>query len=305
MVRLVVSRFFEAIPVWVCILTLTFVIARVVPGGPFDADVQSNSEVQLVLKSYYGYDQPVWVQYCRYMKNLLMGNLGPSMRYQGYTVNELLAQRIPVSIELGFWTMLSSILIGLGLGVIAAFKYRSWLDWLTTGLSTATISLPVFVIGPLLILLFGIKLHWFQVVGWEEPCDRILPTLTLTAMYTGYVTRLTRGSLLEVVRQNFIRTALAKGLSNTRIFCLHALRNALSPVLNYLGPTAAGIVSGSLVIESLFNINGVGSLFITAVGQRDDALILGTVLYFSTLIIIFNLVVDIILIVLNPTQKSA
>ncbi len=304
MLKLVFKRVMEAIPVLVCILTLTFVIARWVPGGPFDREANTSPEVQTALKIYYGYDQPIWNQYVNYIKNLLSGDMGPSMRYQGETVNELLAKCIPVSFELGFWAMLISVIFGIGIGMLAALRQNTPLDWTLMGICMVEISLPTFVIGPLFILIFGLKFQWVQVVGWEEWTDRILPSLTLAAMYTGYIARLTRGSFLEVVRQNFIRTAKAKGLSNLRIFCVHALRNALSPVVNYIGPAAAAIISGSLVIESLFHIPGAGSLFIAAVGQRDDALLLGTVLYFAILIITFNLFVDILLILLNPIQKQ-
>lgn len=304
MLRLCLRRFGEAIPVLWCLLTLTFIIARCVPGGPFDREMNASPEIVEQLKHFYGYDDTLFHQYLNYMKHLLCGDLGPSMRYAGYSVNQLLAARIPVSFELGFWAILVAFIVGGTCGMLAALKADTWIDRLLMSLCLSFMSLPTFVIGPLIILFFSLKLQWFYAIGWNDAADRILPTLTLACMYSGYIARLTRTCCIEVLSQAYIRTAFAKGLCKAHVFIVHVLKNALGPVLSYLGPTAAAIMSGSLVIESLFQIPGAGSLFITAVGQRDISLLLGTVLYFALLIIVFNLLVDLGLLLLDPRQRS-
>ena len=304
MKKLILKRLLESIPVLCCLVTLTFFIIRWVPGGPFDAENNLPADVVAQLNAYYGYDQPLLKQYLHYLAHLLKGDFGPSMRYPGYSVNQLLGECIPVSFELGFWAMLLASCVGGSVGIIAAIKVNTWIDRTLMGICLLGLCLPTFVIGPFIIFIFSLKLGWFQAIGWDYLSDRILPTITLACMYSGYIARLMRTCCLEILSSPFIKTAYAKGLTKMRILIFHMLKNALSPVLTYLGPTAAAIMSGSLVIESLFQIPGAGSLFITAVGQRDSALLIGTVLYFSLLIIIFNLLVDVSILLLDPRQKS-
>jgi oligopeptide transport system permease protein len=303
MLKLAIGRFVEAILVLWCLLTLTFFIAYWVPGGPFDAEKSISPKVLAQLNTFYGYDQPILVQYTHYIRNLLALDLGPSMRYPGYSVNQLLKKRIPVSFELGFWAMLVTVLWGGTLGVIAAVKVNTWIDHALMSICLFGLTLPTFVVGPCIIFVFALQLQWFQAIGWNHWTDRILPTITLACMYSGYMARLTRTYCLEVFSSPFVNAAFAKGLSKARVFTFHVLKNALAPILTYLGPTSAAIMSGSLVIESLFQIPGAGSLFITAVGQRDTPLLLGTVLYFALLIIFFNLLVDLISLMLDPRQR--
>lgn len=304
MIKLIVRRAIEAIPVLLFIIAFTFLLARFVPGGPFDKENQADPEVRRAIEAYYGLDKSVGQQFLSYMGNFLKGDLGPSIKYQGSSVNELLFERIPVSIELGVLSILTASFFGIMLGIIAAVKQNTMIDNLLTSFSTLGICMPSFIIGPLLILFFGLKLNWFQVVGWHSWSDRVLPVLTLAFMYVGYIARLTRGSILEVIKQNFICTAKAKGLGFNRIFFVHALKNAIAPVINYIGPSAAAVISGSLIVEALYYIPGVGSLFITAVCERDDAVIIGTVLFFAVLVVICNLLVDITLIFVQPRLST-
>lgn len=303
MLRFCLKHLLDSLLVLFSLWTLTFFLIRFVPGGPFDAELTYSQETINALSQFYGYNQSLGKQYLTYLSHLLQGDLGPSMRYPGYSVNALLQERIPVSLELGFWTLLCATLVGGSIGVIATVYHNRKLDGILMGACLLGLSLPTFVLGPLLIFFFALKLEWFQAVGWHHWSDRILPTLTLTCMYSGYIARLTRTTCLDVLSQPFIRTAIAKGLGRVHIFIFHVLKNAIAPVLTYLGPTAAAVMSGSLVIESLFQIPGAGSLFISAVNQRDTALLLGTVLYFSVLIVIFNFFVDIALSWCNPKQR--
>ena len=277
-------------------------MVRFVPGGPFDAECNLPEATMQNLSKFYGYDRPLMDQYVNYFKHLLHGDFGPSMRYPGYSVNQLLRDRIPVSLELGFWAMTLSTIIGCICGIVCAVFHNTLLDKLLMGLCLLGLSLPTFVLGPIIIWIFALKLDIFQAIGWDNWSDRVLPTLTLSCMYTGYIARLMRTSCLDVLNQPFIKTAYAKGLSQLRVLMMHVLKNAATPVLTYLGPTTAAIMSGSLVVESLFQIPGAGSLFISAVTQRDTALLLGTVLYFAVLILLFNFLVDLLVGFCNPRQ---
>lgn len=304
MLSLCSKRFVDALIVLFCLITLTFFLVRFVPGGPFDHEHVLAKETEEALAKFYGYDLPLSKQYANYCMHLLQGDFGPSMRYPGYSVNQLLKEHIPVSIELGFWAILMAVTIGGTCGLMAAAFHNSWVDRFLMSSCLLGLSLPTFVLGPILLWVFALKLEWFQAVGWDHWSDRILPTLTLTCMYTGYIARLMRTACLDTLAQDFIRTARAKGVGPIRLLACHVLKNALGPVLTYLGPAAAAIMSGSLVIESLFQIPGAGSLFISAIGQRDVALLLGTVLYFAVLILLFNLLVDVCLFFCNPKQKA-
>ena len=303
MLSLCSKRFLDALIVLFGLMTLTFFLVRFVPGGPFDCEHGLAKETEEALAKFYGYDMPLGKQYIHYCSHLLQGDFGPSMRYPGCSVNQLLKEHIPVSIELGFWAILIAVIIGGSCGLLAAAFHNSWLDRILMSGCLLGLSLPTFVLGPILLWIFALKWEWFQAVGWGHWSDRILPSLTLTCMYSGYIARLMRTACLDTLAQDFIRTARAKGVGEIRLLLCHVLKNALGPVLTYLGPAAAAIMSGSLVIESLFQIPGAGSLFISAIGQRDISLVLGTVLYFAVLILLFNLLVDIGLFYCNPKQR--
>ena len=303
MFKYILKRFLEAIPVLWVIATLTFFMLQIAPGGPFDQERPLPADVEESLKAYYGLDKPVLNQYVRYLGNLFKGDLGPSFKYPGWSVNEIIAAKLPVSIELGLYALSLALLIGVGTGMLAALKQNSLWDYIPMGTAMAGICLPSFVIGPLFILVFSINFGWFDASGWNDASDKILPSLTLAVFYAAYLARLTRGSIVEVLKQDYIRTARAKGLSTLRIAFVHALRNGLSPIVSYLGPALAGLISGSFVIESVFNIPGLGRFFVMAAFNRDYTLVLGTVLCYATAIILFNLVTDIVLVWLNPRQK--
>ena len=299
----IARRILQAIPVLFIVATLTFFMIRLAPGGPFSAEKSVPPEIQKNLDAFYGFDLPVHQQFLRWMGNALRGDLGPSFRYANRTVSELIAESFPISAELAFWALIVALLFGLTAGLIASLRPNTALDYIPSSLAMIGISVPNFVLGPLLVLIFAIKLHWLRVSGWEEPSDRILPALTLGAAYAAYIARLTRGGTLEILSQDFIRTARAKGASNTRIILHHTLRGGLIPVVSYLGPTMAALLTGSFVVETIFQIPGLGRYFVNAAFNRDYTMILGAVLFYAALIIVFNLLVDIVLVWMNPRLK--
>lgn len=303
MLRFAFRRFLQTIPVMLCIITVTFFMVRFAPGGPFTGEKAIAPEILRNLEAHYGLDQPLWRQYVNYLGNLARGDLGPSLKYSSRTVTEIIGEKLPVSLELGAWALLVAFALGLPLGVIAAVKRNTWLDYLCSSVGMIGICVPTFVLGPLLALVFGIHLQWFNVSNWYEPGDRVLPALTLGFVYAAYLMRLTRGGMLEVLGQDFIRTARAKGASETRIILRHALRGGLLPVVSFLGPAIAGILTGSFVIETIFQIPGLGREFVNSAFSRDYTLVLGTVILYAALIVALNLVADIVQVWLNPKLK--
>lgn len=303
MLRFAFRRFLQTIPVMLCIITVTFFMVRFAPGGPFTGEKAIAPEILRNLEAHYGLDRPLWQQYVNYLGNLARGDLGPSLKYSSRTVTEIIGEKLPVSLELGAWALLVAFALGLPLGVVAAVKRNTWLDYLCSSVGMIGICVPTFVLGPLLALVFGIHLQWFNVSNWYEPGDRVLPALTLGFVYAAYLMRLTRGGMLEVLGQDFIRTARAKGASETRIILRHALRGGLLPVVSFLGPAIAGILTGSFVIETIFQIPGLGREFVNSAFSRDYTLVLGTVILYAALIVALNLVADIVQVWLNPKLK--
>lgn len=303
MLKYILKRLLEAIPVLLIISTLTFFMLRLAPGGPFDQEKALPDEVKEKIEAFYGLDQPLHTQYLKYLGNLMSGDLGPSFKYPGWSVNEIIAQKLPISVELGVYALVIAITFGVIFGVIAALRHNTFWDYFPMSASMFGICLPSFVIGPVLILIFAINLKWFNSSGWYHLSDRVLPAITLSAFYMAYIARLTRGSMLDILKQDFIRTAQAKGLSLFKVSFVHAFRNALSPIISYLGPAIAGIITGSFVIETVFNIPGLGKAFVQAAFNRDYTMVLGTVLLYASMIIVFNLIADILLVWLNPRQK--
>jgi oligopeptide transport system permease protein len=302
--RFIARRFLETIPVLFIILTATFFMIRFVPGGPFTAEKAVTKEVMHNLEKAYDLDKPLWQQYVSYLRKVVLhGDLGPSFKYPNRTVNEIIADKLPVSLELGFLSLAVALTFGLTLGVLAAIRQNSWIDYLCSSVAMLGICLPTFVLGPLLVLLFAIHFGWFNASGWYEPVDRVLPCLTLGCFYAAYVARLTRGGMLEVLNQDYIRTARAKGASEVRVIFRHALRGGLVPVVSFLGPAIAGILTGSFVIETIFQIPGLGREFVNSAFNRDYTLVLGTVILYAALLIGLNLVVDIVQVWLNPKLK--
>ena len=303
MLRFVFRRLLQVIPVLFVIVTATFFMVRFVPGGPFTAEKAVPPEVLRNLEAHYGLDQPLWHQYLTYLGHLARGDLGPSFKYANRTVNEIIADGFPVSLELGGWALLVAFTLGIPLGIAAAVKRNTAVDYVCSVVGLIGICLPTFVLGPLLALAFGIYLRWLNVSGWYGPADRILPALTLGFVYAAYLMRLTRGGMLEVLHQDFIRTARAKGASEARIVFHHALRGGLLPVVAFLGPAIAGILTGSFVIETIFQIPGLGRQVVTSAFSRDYTVILGTVILYAALIVGLNLVADVVQVWLNPRLK--
>jgi oligopeptide transport system permease protein len=300
LLRRALVRLFEIIPVLWVVITITFIMARWVPGGPFDTERQLSKAAKDHNIAYYGLDKPLYVQYGKYIWNFMHGDLGTLYRHPDWTVNELLAQKAPVSAELGLWATSVALLVGLGAGVIAASRPRSPRDYGTMGVAMIAICLPSFVLGPILLLIFGLKLQMVNVMGWNTVGDRVLPSIVLGLYYAAYIARLTRGSMLEVRGLDFIRTARAKGCSSTRVLVVHMLRNALGPVVAYLAPTIAGLITGSFVVESIFQIPGIGRMFVEAALNQEYQLLIGVTVLFSAILLLLNWVADLLITALNP-----
>ncbi|MBI5380296.1 MAG: ABC transporter permease subunit [Opitutae bacterium] len=303
MLRFIIRRLLETIPVLFVIVTATFFLIRFVPGGPFTAEKAVTPEVLRNLETHYGLNQPLHRQYFSYLNRLAHGDLGPSFKYANRTVNEIIASKLPVSLELGALALAVALVLGLSAGILASIRKNTWLDYASSSFAMVGICVPTFVLGPLAVLVFAIHLGWCNASGWDTPADRVLPALTLGLVYAAYVARLTRGGMLEVLNQDYIRTARAKGASELRVVFKHALRGGLLPVVAFLGPAAAGVLTGSFVIETIFQIPGLGREFITSAFSRDYTLILGTVLLYAVLLVGFNLAVDIVQVWLNPKLK--
>ena len=305
MTRFIAYRLLQAIPVLLVVITATFFLVRMAPGGPFDAEKAVLPEVKAALEAQYRLDQPLLSQYIAYLGDLFQGDLGPSFKYPGRTVNELIAAGLPVTAELGLYALLFAVLAGVTAGVIASLKPNTAQDYVPMSLAMIGICMPALLLGPLLLLVFGIRLDWLPVSGWGDlPGDKILPSLTLGAGYAAYIARLSRAGMLEVLSQDYIRTARAKGLPRWRVVLHHALRGALIPVVAFLGPAFAGLLSGSFVVETVFGVPGLGRFYVQAAFNRDYTMILGTTIFLSTLIILFNMLSDILAAWMNPRLRD-
>lgn len=303
MIRFIAQRLLQTVPVIWVIVTATFFMIRFVPGGPFTAERAVTPEILRNLEAHYGLNKPLYRQYLDYCSSILHGDLGPSFKYPTRSVNEIIADKLPVSLELGAWSLLIALGFGLPMGLIAAIKRNTWVDYACSSAAMVGICIPTFVMGPILILVLAIHFGLFNASGWYGPIDRVLPSITLGSVYAAYVARLTRGGMLEVLSQDYIRTARAKGASETRVILKHALRGGLAPVVSFLGPAIAGVVTGSFVIETIFQIPGIGREFVNSAFNRDYTLVLGTVILYAGFIIAMNLVVDIVQVWLNPKLR--
>lgn len=302
MLNYTLKRLAMAVPTLLVIITLAFFLMRIAPGGPFDGERALSPAIEANLRAAYHLDEPLVMQYLRYVGNLLQGDFGPSFKYKDFSVTELIAQGFPVSLELGFWAILLALLVGLPLGIIAALKRNSAIDYSVMGTALAGIAVPNFVIAPLLALVFGVLLAWLPAGGWNGGAwqNMVLPVVALSIQQIAYLARMMRASMIEVLGSHFIRTARAKGLSESKVILRHALRPALLPVVSYLGPAIAGIVTGSVVIEQIFGLPGIGRYFVQAALNRDYTLVMGTVVFYGALIVLLNLVVDLIYSALDP-----
>lgn len=302
--RFIGIRSLQALPVIFAVISITFFLVRAAPGGPFSNEKAVPPQVQAALEAQYNLDLPVFQQYLAYLTDLAHGDLGPSFKYPGRSVNELIFSGLPVTAELGLYAMLVAVFIGGTAGIIAALKPNSMQDYLPMSLSMVGICMPSFLLGPLLVLIFGIWFDWLPISGWGNSAgDKILPSITLGAMYAGYIARLSRSGMLEVLSADYLRTARAKGLPEHIVIIKHALRGGLLPVITYLGPAFAGLLSGSFVVETVFQIPGLGRFYVQAAFNRDYTMILGTTTFLATLIVFFNLLSDIIAAWLNPRLR--
>jgi oligopeptide transport system permease protein len=305
MMRYFFTRLAGAIPTLFIIVTLTFFLMRAAPGGPFDEEQSLPPEITANLQKAYGLDQPVWTQYGRYLNSLLHGDFGPSFKYKDFSVTELIGQGFPITLELGVVAMALALLLGIPLGVFAALHHNSAADSATMALAVVGIAIPSFVVLPFLGLLFGVYLHWLPVAGWEPGSIRhlALPVIALALPPLAYIARLTRGSMLEILRSHYIRTAFAKGLPLRTVILRHALRPALTPVASYLVPAVASIMTGSLVVESIAGLPGIGRYLVQGAINRDYTLVLGMVIIYSTLLIGMGLAVDLLYAWLDPRVR--
>ena len=305
MFELILRRLGTALPVLLAVITLTFLMVHSAPGGPFDAEKAVTPEVLAKLNAKYNLDAPLWEQYSDYLLGVVQGDFGPSFRYPSRSVTELIMTGLPITFELAVYAIIFALLLGVSAGILGALKPNTAYDYVPMTTAMLGICVPSIILGPSLILSFGIWLEWLPVGGWGDiPGDKILPTVTLGTAYAAYCARLTRGGMLEVLNQDFIRTARAKGLSEFRVVIIHALRGGLTPVIAFLGPAMAGLLAGSFVVETIFGIPGLGRFYVEAAFNRDYTMILGSSIFFSCLIISFNLLSDVIAASINPKLRQ-
>ena len=305
MLRYTISRLLGAIPTILVIITLAFLLLHAAPGGPFDSQKKIPPEIKASIERKYHLDEPLHKQYLRYLVGILQGDFGPSYQYRGTTVNDIIKQGFPIDIIIGAAALLGALLIGLPIGIISALRRDSAWDHGSMAFSMIGISIPVFVIAPLFILVFAIKFHWLPAGGWDKGSWReaLLPAAALSAPYIAYVARLMRGSMVEVLNSQFILMARAKGIPQHLIILRHALKPALMPLVSFLGPAIAGVITGSIVIETIFALPGIGRSFVDAALNRDYTLVLGVTILYGVLIVLFNLLADLTYSVLDPRVR--
>ncbi len=293
MIGFIARRIVAMAGVLLCVVTLTFLLVRLAPGGPFDREKEPPAWVREQQLAKYKLNGTLWEQYRSYLSDVVRGDLRVSLKYRNWTVNELIGQAFPVSATLGIAAAVVALLAGVWLGTLAAVRHHTAVDAGAMFGALLAISIPPFVLGPLLMLIFALKLHWFPVGGWSGWATLALPTLTLASPYVAYVARLTRGSMLEVLRADFLRTARAKGLPERRAIYQHAMKVAILPVVSFAGPLAANLMTGSIVVETIFNIPGMGGFFVNSVLNRDGFLLCGVVIVYCALLVVINLAVDV------------
>src|SRR5450631_393172 len=305
MLRYFLTRLAGAVPTLFIIVTIAFFLIRAAPGGPFDQEQTLPPEIMANLQSAYGLDQPILVQYGHYLGALLRGDFGPSFKYKDFSVTELIGQGFPVTLELGAIAMVLALIVGIPVGILAALHHNAAADYAAMSLAVVGIAIPTFVVLPFLGLLFGIYMHWLPVAGWEPGSFRhlVLPVVALALPPLSVIARLVRASMLEVLHSHFIRTAVAKGLPLRTVLLRHALRPALLPVASYLAPAVASIMTGSLVVESIAGLPGIGRYMVQGALNRDYTLVLGMVIIYSTLLILMGLVVDLLYAWLDPRVR--
>ena len=306
MIQLILKRLLTYIPVLLVVIVITFLMIHAAPGGPFDAERVASPEIIEKLNEAYNLDKPLHIQIYNYLSNAIQGDFGPSFKYPGRSVSELIMSGLPTTIELAIYSILFAIFLGIISGLVASLNPGKLLDIVPMSISLLGICIPSIILGPILVLIFGIWYEVLPVYGWgDNPGDKILPTITLGTAYAAIFARLTRGGMLEILGQDFIRTARAKGISEMRVVLVHALRGGILPVISFLGPAIAGLLAGSFVVETIFQINGVGRFYVQAAFNRDYTMILGTSILFTFMTLSFVLISDILATFLNPTLRDS
>ena len=300
MTRYVFRRLGGAIIILWVIITVTFALMHAIPGGPFTTEKKLPPQVKASIEAKYHLDDPVWKQYGDYLGGVITGDLGPSYKYEGSSVNDIISDAFPISAQLGLLSLMVAVVGGIAAGAISAMRPNGIVDYAVTILSTIGISVPTFIIGAVLVYVVGFELGWFPVALWRGPSYMVLPVLTLAAQPMAFIARLTRSGLLDVYQQEYIRTARAKGLSSWTILTRHALGNAILPVITYLGPVAASLLTGSFIVETIFAIPGLGQYFVTSIYNRDYTVILGITIFYSALVVFLNILVDMIYPLIDP-----
>ena len=304
MARYALWRLAGLIPTLLIMITVAFFLMRVAPGGPFDSEKLLPPDIEANLSARYHMDEPLLQQYFRYLSQVAVLDFGPSIQYKDWTVNELIGQGMQVSLTIGLAAMVLAFVFGTFLGIAAALRKNTRVDYSLMGVAMLGISIPNFVIAPILILLLAVYAGWLPAGGWDWGiASMVLPVVTLSLPVTAYIARLTRGSMIEVMHSNFIRSARAKGLPESQVIRRHALRPALLPVISFLGPATAGMISGSVVIERIFSLPGLGSYFVQGALNRDYTLVMGVVIFYGVLIITLNFIVDMIYAWLDPRVR--
>ena len=302
MLRYTLRRLLGAIPTLFLVIVLAFLLVHAAPGGPFDDERALPAEIEANIAAAYHLDEPLPLQFLRYLGGVVRGDFGPSYSYRDYTVSELIGRSFPVSLQLGVLAMLLAAVTGVSLGVVAALRPNTALDKIVMGVAMTGISIPVFVIAPLLVLLLAVQLQWLPAswTGSDSGSRLLLPVISLALPQIAYIARLTRASLIEVLSSDFIRTARAQGLGTAAIVRYHALKPAMLPVLSYMGPAVAAVLTGSVVVEEIFGIPGLGQLFVRGSLNRDYTLVLGVVIFYAALIVLLNLIVDLLYGAIDP-----
>lgn len=300
MTRYVFRRLGGAIIILWVIITVTFALMHAIPGGPFTTEKKLPPQVKASIEAKYHLDDPLWKQYGDYLGGVITGDLGPSYKYEGRSVNDIISDAFPISAQLGLLSLMVAVAGGIAAGAISAMRPNGIVDYAVTILSTIGISVPTFIIGAVLVYVVGFELGWFPVALWRGPSYMVLPVLTLAAQPMAFIARLTRSGLLDVYQQEYIRTARAKGLSSWTILTRHALGNAILPVITYLGPLAASLLTGSFIVETIFAIPGLGQYFVTSIYNRDYTVILGITIFYSALVVFLNILVDMIYPLIDP-----
>ena len=302
MLTFIFKRIFEAIPTLLILITVSFFLMHSAPGSPFSSERSLPPEVLANINAKYHLDEPVINQYFYYLGGVLQGDLGPSFRYKDFTINELVAQSLPVSAEIGIWSFIIAVVIGVTCGIYAALRQNSFVDYCVMAFANIGIVLPNFVLAPLCILFFSIYLKWLPAGGWNDGAwpYLVMPVIAMSTSYIAQIARITRGSMIETMHSNFIRTARAKGLPAYRIILQHALRPTMLPVISYLGPAFVGIITGSVIVDVYFGTGGIGQHFINGALNRDYSMVMGVTILVGSLTILFNAVVDILYAVIDP-----